>query len=85
MYEDCTTYLWMVRQRRIFNPLNPSPSNGHSCGAGFLVRWLSENKVRVGIPVLLLDTSWNRDSVSLLITRVMSWNEIVEDIKALQE
>lgn len=26
---------------------------GHSCGAGFLVRWLSENKVKVGKVVLV--------------------------------
>ncbi|NQV00225.1 MAG: alpha/beta hydrolase, partial [Parcubacteria group bacterium] len=26
---------------------------GHSCGAGFLVRWLSENKVKVGKVVLI--------------------------------
>lgn len=26
---------------------------GHSCGAGFLIRWLSENKIKVG-PVMLV-------------------------------
>lgn len=26
---------------------------GHSCGAGFLVRWLSENKIKVGRVILV--------------------------------
>ena len=37
-----------------------------------------------GIPVLLLDTPWNRKDAPPLITRVYSWNEIVEKIKNTQ-
>jgi uncharacterized protein len=35
-------------------PVNPDTTLvGHSCGGGFLVRWLSENKVKVGKVVLV--------------------------------
>ena len=41
----------------------------------------AENIITAGIPVLLLDSPWNQtDTLPPLITRVFSWQEIVEKI-----
>ncbi len=48
--------------RKIFEQLNPDEETiliGHSCGGGFIVRWLSENNIKVSQVVLVapwLDT-----------------------------
>lgn len=42
--------------KKLLESLNPDEDTtlvGHSCGGGFLVRWLSENKVKVGRVVLV--------------------------------
>lgn len=43
---------WQIMLER-FEPDNDSILIGHSCGGGFLVRWLSENDVKVGKVVLV--------------------------------
>lgn len=48
--------------KKIFEQLEPSQETiliGHSCGGGFLIRWLSENNIKVGQVILVapwLDT-----------------------------
>jgi uncharacterized protein len=42
--------------RKMFERFDPDKDTilvGHSCGGGFLVRWLSENKIKVGKVVLV--------------------------------
>lgn len=41
----------------------------------------AEDIANVGIPVLLIDTPWNQEKVSPLITRVSSWGDIVCEIQ----
>jgi len=43
----------------------------------------AEDVAGAGIPVLLMDTPWNRVELPPLVTRVTSWNEIVEKINEL--
>jgi len=43
----------------------------------------AEDVAGVGIPVLLMDTPWNRVELPSLVTRVKSWEEVVEKINEL--
>lgn len=53
---------------------------GHSCGAGFLVRWLSENKVKVGKVVLVAPWTNTEEDYSMGIQQTFFKFNIDKDL-----